>query len=74
MPTSPESGCCTWVECQNVASVPQIAKDGEQWANLCAAHDAEINAGLEALDAKKLLSCWVKAMGGAKAATRRMMR
>lgn len=65
---------CTWVGCEVEATVPQIAKDGEQWANLCAAHEAELNGNIDALDAKKLLSSWVKAMGGAKAATARMLR
>lgn len=65
---------CTWVDCGRAAAFPQIAKDGEQWANLCAEHNEEIEAAIGALDARKVLGCWVKAMGGSKKATERMMR
>ena len=61
-------GSCTWQDCTQL--VPQIAKDGSQWADLCAAHAQELEDNL--LDAKGVLRCWVRAQGGAKAAAERM--
>lgn len=65
---------CTWVDCQNEAAHPQIAKDGEQWANLCDEHNSRIDEGFKSLDAKTLLGNWVKAGGGAKKMADRMMK
>lgn len=68
---------CTWKDpdfdrCTNHATYPQTANDGSVWANLCNYHhmlmDKEVGS-----DVKKMLSYWVRAQGGAKAATARMM-
>ncbi len=56
---------CTWVDCPNEATKPQIGERG-QWANLCDQHDAELQDAIANFDARKLLSRWVKASGGAK--------
>jgi hypothetical protein len=56
-----------------LASVPEIANDGKQWANLCVEHDAEMNQSIVAGDVRKLLSDWVKARRGAKKAATCMM-
>ena len=64
---------CTWVDCKNEASVPQIAKDGKEWANLCEMHDREINQSIENYDIRRILSGWVKAQGGGKKAAARLI-
>lgn len=66
---------CTWVGCEAEAKFPQISSDGKtEWANLCDLHHKEIDGALDSFDAKRILSNWVKAQGGAKAAAGRMMR
>ena len=62
---------CTWVECGQTASKAQIAKDGQQWADLCPAHDQQLVEAI-ASGPKELLSAWVKAQGGAAKAAGRM--
>lgn len=62
---------CTWVDCQNEATTPQIAKDGKEWANLCDAHATELEESA-ASSAPKMLRAWVKAQGGSKKAAARM--
>ena len=66
---------CTWVDCQNDACYPQVGSDQVQWANLCEAHHREVEAASfsSPFDAKVMLRCWVRAMGGAKAAAKRMV-
>ena len=64
---------CTWEECNEQATRPQLDRDGNEWANLCEKHHNMIEETLG--DPKKIpqmLSYWVKAMGGAKAAAARM--
>lgn len=61
---------CTWIDCREQASVPQIGKDGSQWANLCPAHAKEVDDNL--LDVKGILRCWVRAQGGASAMVGKM--
>jgi hypothetical protein len=67
---------CTWNEkderCDKEAKFPQIATDGEVWANLCEEHNAQLEQAIELLDARKLLSSWVKAGGGPKKMASRM--
>jgi hypothetical protein len=55
---------CTWVDCNNEATAPQVGKDGNQWANLCEEHTKEMDDNL--MDAKGVLRCWVRAQGGAQ--------
>ena len=63
---------CTYVGCTALASVPYLDKGGRPWANLCKEHDAEVNASITSGDARRLLSNWVKAQGGAKKAAARL--
>lgn len=70
---------CTWEKCPEVATVPQTAKDGEMWANLCQAHHDELEASINRLFTdpgrnaiKRHLRDWIKAQGGSKAAAKRM--
>ena len=64
---------CTWVDCQNDAKHPQHDSNGELWANLCDEHNEQFNIATDSPEPKRLLSVWVKAQGGAKEATKRMM-
>jgi len=65
---------CTWKDCQRAAEHPQIAKDGEEWANLCQDHHDVVEEAMGALEPRMLLWAWVNAQGGAKAASGRMVR
>lgn len=68
---------CTWANCNQLALHPQIARDGEQWADLCDEHNKEIDKSIDDAisggDVKAILSGWIKAQGGSKKATQRMM-
>jgi hypothetical protein len=57
---------CTWVDCKKTAKVPEVASDGEVWANLCDEHHNELEEAIGCLEPKKLLRAWVRASGGAK--------
>lgn len=63
---------CTWRDCTNSATTPQIADDGEKWAELCGEHAAEQAKAQESGDAKAILRCWVLAHGSREAFARRM--
>lgn len=68
---------CTWVDCKNEAHVPQIANNGSVWAELCFEHAKEIENCMtkfqeDGYGPKRMLSSWVKAQGGVKAAAARM--
>lgn len=63
---------CTWKDCDKPATQPQVASDGEIWANLCDEHHEKLEESLSSLEPKKLLSAWVKAQGGANKAAKRM--
>ena len=65
---------CTWKDCEALAEHPQVAEDGEVWANLCQDHHDVVEGAMTALEPRKLLWAWVNAQGGAKAASGRMMR
>ena len=60
------SRVCTWVECTVEAKHVQNDRNGEPWADLCDAHDEELDAAITCMDAKRMLSSWVKASGGPK--------
>jgi hypothetical protein len=62
---------CTWEGCDKLATKPQIAKDGEQWANLCDEHAAKVDAAAMDTRPGAILSTWIRAQGGPKAAARR---
>lgn len=67
---------CTWMgeqgRCEAIATHPEVAKDGSQWANLCDEHFEEVERALTNFDARKLLANWVRAQGGPKAAAARI--
>jgi hypothetical protein len=70
---------CTWVDCNAEATHPQVGKDGQQWSDLCDEHHAQLDKASDdflsgATGPQKMLSAWVKAQGGSKKATERMMR
>ena len=63
---------CTWVDCQASGFLLQLDQQKRPWATLCETHHRLLHDALEAKDARKILSYWVKAQGGAKAAKDRM--
>lgn len=63
---------CTWKDCVEPATKPQIAGDGKVWENLCDAHAAELDAPIDDLNVPKMLRAWILAQGGAQAAAERM--
>lgn len=65
---------CTWEGCTQQALHPCIARDGEKWADLCDEHKAKFDAAATAEKPGAILSAWVKAQGGSKAANARMTR
>ena len=66
---------CTWKDCTEEAIYPLLDKNGNQWAKLCEKHYNEheraMDRFMEGGGPKKMLSAWVKAQGGAKAAADR---
>jgi len=60
---------CTWRDCKEVAEFPQLDRDGKEWSNLCSKHHNEQAEAIKVGNVKKMLSCWVKARGGAKKCT-----
>lgn len=63
---------CTWRDCQRPATKPKIGGGGT-WANLCGEHDAEINAAIDACDARALTRCWALAHGSKEKFVARML-
>jgi hypothetical protein len=63
---------CTWEGCEAEAKHPQVAQDGEVWANLCDGHNRELDASMLSGSPKTYLSVWIKAQGGANKAAERM--
>ena len=57
---------CTWKNCNNEGKHSQKDKDGNEWTFLCEDHNKELDESIINFNAKKVLSCWVKAQGGAK--------
>jgi hypothetical protein len=64
---------CTWKGCSKPAKHQQTAKDGEEWANLCDEHNAELERSISG-PAPVVLRCWVLAGGGAEKMAARMVR
>jgi hypothetical protein len=71
---------CSWDGCENAGVYRQKATDGEQWAFLCETHNGKVDGSIDAalkepseVNIKTLLGSWVKAQGGAKAATDRVL-
>lgn len=71
---NPHDPDCTWEGCAEKAAHPMFARDGEQWAFLCNEHKVKFDAAFTPYEVGKVLSTWVKAQGGAKAAAARMTR
>lgn len=62
---------CTWVKCDNRAVHDQVGRDGDVWACLCNEHQIELQTAMRS-GPQQVCSAWVKAQGGARAATDRM--
>lgn len=52
---------CTWKDCPNEATEPQIGKDGSQWADLCKAHEKELMDAIKSGNARMVLRSWARA-------------
>lgn len=63
---------CTWKDCLQLACNPQLSEYGAEWANLCNAHEEELNAGIKSGDFKKLMRAYVRAKGGAEKSAQAM--
>jgi hypothetical protein len=63
---------CTWSGCKQEAIREQLDKQGGVWAHLCAQHDHSLDVALKGGDARKIMTAWVRAQGGAAAAARRV--
>lgn len=63
---------CTWVGCSATASVVVKDRNGKPWANLCKAHDDQMNKHITDGDVRGILSDWVKAGGGAEKLAERL--
>ncbi len=68
---------CTWIECRLRAKHEEKAKDGSVWARLCQKHHDELDKTVYAATRSglpgALISVWVKAQGGARKATKRLL-
>ena len=65
---------CTWKACAKEGKIPQLDKNGGQWAILCEEHDKELTDGIigETFNPKTALRNWVLASGGADKMMERM--
>ena len=63
---------CTWVDCFNEASEPQLSLDGKEWSNLCADHATTLEDSIGNFSPGKLVSNWIKAHGGATALAKKL--
>ena len=52
---------CTWKDCPNEATEPQISEDGRQWANLCKAHKKELDDAAKSGNAIMVVRAWARA-------------
>ena len=59
---------CTWKDCNNDATNPQLDKYKNEWANLCNKHHEELEEAIlgESFNPKIALKSWILASGGAK--------
>lgn len=66
---------CTWKDCNKEGSIPQLDTSKKQWAFLCQEHHDEIESSISSkpFNPKRLLSVWIKAQGGAKAVSERLL-
>jgi hypothetical protein len=63
---------CTWVDCKEEGTHVQLDKFGKEWAKLCSTHHILLDNALKNLEARKILSYWVKASGGSRKLTDKM--
>jgi hypothetical protein len=65
---------CTWVDCEEEASIPRVDREGREWANLCQKHHDMLEGSMQidGFDPKRLLCYWVRAHGGYKKAAQFM--
>lgn len=63
---------CTWEGCTQTAKHESRSTTGEKWADLCDEHEHQLSASLTSGGPGSILSSWIKAQGGAKAAAARM--
>lgn len=63
---------CTWQDppdkqCERLAAIDHVSKDGETWARLCKEHDKELtDSQADPINVPLMLRCWVRAGGGHK--------
>jgi len=62
---------CTWKDCTEESTTPQLDKNGNEWANLCDSHHTELEEAIGSGNPKLLLSRWVRAAGGASEMAKR---
>lgn len=65
---------CTWEGCSARAVKAKYDKQNRIWADLCAEHDTEFKRVMVLGGARRVLSAWVKAQGGAAKAAERVRR
>lgn len=66
---------CTWHPCTKDATHDEPTADGKRvWAKLCDEHHDELMARVNSGDARKLISGWVHANGGATRLTQKIMK
>jgi hypothetical protein len=66
-------GRCTWEDCASPATFTELNKSGQPWAKLCIAHHNQMETTIAAGKAPAIMSVWIKAQGGAKAAAARIV-
>lgn len=66
---------CTFEGC-SLEAVHELKSrdDGEIWARLCEDHNKQIDDAIKAGDPKRVVGLWVKAQGGSKKASERMLK
>lgn len=65
---------CTWKDCDGIAKHVQKDNNGKPWAVLCSKHHNEIEETVKKQDVRGILRCWIKAQGGAKVASDRVLQ
>ena len=63
---------CSWKGCESEGIHKVTDREGIQWALLCDEHNEELNASIREGSAPKIMSCYVKAKGGAEKAAKEL--
>jgi hypothetical protein len=66
-----ETPVCTYEGCKEPGDHEQLDKCDKPWAHLCDEHAARLDNAIISANPKLLISTWIKAQGGAKAAAKR---